>query len=62
MTGSAEVAPPLVPPRTGTAAAQPAGTASASGGPGAGMLVALAVGALAITLAFLAARRARPTE
>ncbi|WBB50652.1 serine hydrolase [Verrucosispora sp. WMMA2044] len=62
VTGSAEVAPPLVPPRTGTVAAQPAGTASASGGPGAGMLVALAVGALAITLAFLAARRARPTE
>ncbi|WP_247674669.1 D-alanyl-D-alanine carboxypeptidase family protein [Micromonospora sp. C51] len=42
-------------PLAGTA--QPAGTASVDDGPGAGMFVALAVGALAVTLAILATRR-----
>ncbi|WBB90906.1 serine hydrolase [Verrucosispora sp. WMMC514] len=62
VTGPVEVAPPLDQPRVGTASAQAAGTASATGGPGAGTFVALAVGALAITLAILAARRPRRTD
>ncbi|MEV4711871.1 D-alanyl-D-alanine carboxypeptidase [Micromonospora sp. NPDC049374] len=52
---SADAAPPA-----GAASARPAGTASTASGPGAGMFVALAVGALAITLAVLAARRSPP--
>ncbi|GIJ07930.1 putative penicillin-binding protein DacB1 [Micromonospora andamanensis] len=56
VTGPADAVPP------GTASAQPAGTTSTDGGPGAGMFVALAVGALAITVAILAARRPRRTD
>ncbi|MBQ1024826.1 D-alanyl-D-alanine carboxypeptidase [Micromonospora sp. C95] len=49
-------------PPAGTTSAQPAGTTSAAGGPSAGTFVALAVGALAITLAILAARHPRRTN
>ncbi|PZG18622.1 D-alanyl-D-alanine carboxypeptidase [Micromonospora craterilacus] len=48
--------PPGVPPAGGTA------SAALDDGPGAGMLVALAVGVTAIVVAVVAARRARATE